>query len=415
MARKKRPAKKKTKKTAAKKRAAKKTPVTRKKAGRKKVAKKKAASKKTAAKKKAGAARRQPASKKRTAKKTTRVTTSRGGARRDNVLQIGVDLGTSRSAVSASNGNRYWVASYVGWPRDFVAQKMLGERVLFGDEALEHRLSVDLVRPLAHGVIREGTERDHESVMELVGHLIETAEPSPGQTVHAAVGVPAEALRVNKMAIKEAVSQYTDRLMVVSEPFAVAYGAGVLDNAMVIDIGAGTADFCVMHGTMPGEEDQRTLNMAGDYIDEQLYNLLMESYPDADLSLNMVRGFKEELAFVSPARRRAEVEFPIHGRLVRQDIGDEMRRACESILPAIAETAMDMISRYDPEFQERLRGNIVLAGGGSQIEGIEEYLEQATRDFAPCQFLRVEDPLFAGADGALELATDMPPEYWEDM
>jgi hypothetical protein len=26
----------------------------------------------------------------------------------------------------------------------------------------------------------------------------------------------------------------------------------------------------------------------------------------------------------------------------------------------------------------------------------------------------VEDPLFAGADGCLALAKDMPAEYWED-
>ena len=38
----------------------------------------------------------------------------------ENVLHIGMDLGTSRSAVAASNGQRAWVESYVGWPEDFV-------------------------------------------------------------------------------------------------------------------------------------------------------------------------------------------------------------------------------------------------------------------------------------------------------
>jgi len=47
--------------------------------------------------------------------------------------------------------------------------------------------------------------------------------------------------------------------MVVSEPFAVAYGMNLLNNALVIDIGAGTTDFCIMHGTIPSEEDQKTI------------------------------------------------------------------------------------------------------------------------------------------------------------
>ena len=74
-------------------------------------------------------------------------------AKKDNMIHIGIDLGTSRSVVCASNGNRKWVESYVGWPKDFVAKKMLGKSVLFGSEALEHRLALNLSRPLQNGVL----------------------------------------------------------------------------------------------------------------------------------------------------------------------------------------------------------------------------------------------------------------------
>jgi rod shape-determining protein MreB len=39
------------------------------------------------------------------------------------VLHVGIDLGTSRSAISASNGERFVVDSFVGWPVDMVAKK----------------------------------------------------------------------------------------------------------------------------------------------------------------------------------------------------------------------------------------------------------------------------------------------------
>jgi rod shape-determining protein MreB len=333
----------------------------------------------------------------------------------EDVLYVGVDLGTSRSAVSASNGRREWVQSYVGWPKDFVAKKMLGKRVLFGDEALDHRLSLSLFRPLENGVIREGTEQDEEAVMELIGHLVELAEPKPGAKIYAAVGVPAEALKVNRLAIKHAVSRYAETLMVVSEPFSVAYGMGALDNAMVIDIGAGTVDFCIMHGTMPTEEDQRSLFTAGDYVDEQLFNLLSERHPEADFTLNMVRRFKEEHGFVGTPSGKVEVQVPVHGRTVKLDIARELRKACESVVPAIAETAMEMIAKFDPEYQEKVRNNIILAGGGSQMKGLPDFLSKELADFAPTSFRVVDDPLYAGVDGALELAKDMPEEYWENM
>jgi rod shape-determining protein MreB len=336
-------------------------------------------------------------------------------SKKDNMLYVGIDLGTSRSVVSASNGSRKWVESYVGWPKDFVAKKMLGKRVLFGGEALEHRLSLDLSRPLQNGVIKEGTERDEAAVHELIGHLIEMAGAQPEDEMCVAVGVPAEALKVNKIAIRNAVSEHARKLMVVSEPFSVAYGLGALDNAMIIDIGAGTVDFCIMHGTVPLDEDQRSLLVAGDYIDEQLFKLLSEKHPEADFSLTMVRRFKEKHAFVGEPKRRIKIEAPVDGKFTQFDVTEELRKACESPMPAIVETVIDLIAGFDPEFQEQVRKNIIVAGGGSQISGLDAYLAAATKEFEPCNFTCINDPLYAGADGALQLATDMPEEFLEKL
>ena len=54
-------------------------------------------------------------------------------------LHVGIDLGTSRSSISASSGGRHVVESYVGWPVDTVARKIVKRSVLFGREALENR------------------------------------------------------------------------------------------------------------------------------------------------------------------------------------------------------------------------------------------------------------------------------------
>ncbi len=347
-------------------------------------------------------------------KKASRAKSS-GSGQGGGALHVGIDLGTSRSAIAPSKGSRHLVDSYVGWPKDFVSAKVLGKQVLFGAEALEHRLSLDLYRPLEHGVIKETTDREQEAVDALIGHLLEQVNPEGTKSLRAVVGVPAQALTQSKLAIRNAVAGSVDALMIVSEPFAVAYGQGFLDNAMVIDIGAGTVDFCIMHGTVPSDEDQRTSLKAGDHIDQELFDALTERYPEASLNINMVREFKERWSFVGKPGRRVQVEFPVDGRMVAHDITDDLGRACESILPALHEHTAELIAKFDPQFQDAIRQNIILAGGGSQIRGLAEHLEKAMSEYGPARVTTVSDPVYAGADGALALAKDMPAEYWEEV
>ncbi len=329
-------------------------------------------------------------------------------------LIVGVDIGTSRSAISANTGKKRWVDSYVGWPRDFIAEKVFGKKILFGKEALANRLSLELSRPLARGVIKEGIKRDEEAVRHLFKYLLDVVTTKKDDPVRAVVGVPAESLKANKIAIRKAFSQYTDALMVVSEPFAVAYGLEALNNAMIIDIGAGTIDFCIMHGTVPTDDDQQTILTAGDYVDEQLFSSIKARYPDADFNMEMVRQFKEEFSFVGDPEEPVEVDLPVASKPTSHDITDDIKIACESILPAIVETSQELIANFDPQFQDKIRSNIILAGGGSQIKGICTYLQEILSEDGPANVQRVEDPLFSGADGALALAKDMPEAYWSE-
>ena len=330
-----------------------------------------------------------------------------------NRLYLGIDLGTSRSAVCGSNGQRSWVSSYVGWPKDFVARKALGAPVLFGEQATKSRLSLNLHRPLEHGVIKEGG-KDEEAVGLLVEHLISLAQPGEGQQIYATVGVPAESFKTNRIAIKRCLKDKVLALMVVSEPFAVAYGKDLLDNALVIDIGAGTIDWCIMHGTVPGDDDQRTVTTAGDHLDSQLHKALTDKFPKVSLNVNMARQFKESFSFVGDPPEPVVVDMPVDGKATKHDITAEMRQVCESIMPAVIETTAELISRFDPEYQDAVRRNIILAGGGSQIRGLARYIEREIGHYGPCKVKTVDDPLYSGAHGCLVLAKEMPTEYWED-
>src|SRR5262249_24994284 len=69
-------------------------------------------------------------------------------------LLMGIDLGTSRSSIVTMDGDRKTVDSYVGWPKDAVSYKHLKRDVIFGREALDNRLALNLYRPLEKGVIK---------------------------------------------------------------------------------------------------------------------------------------------------------------------------------------------------------------------------------------------------------------------
>ena len=339
---------------------------------------------------------------------------SKSGDGGNAILNVGVDLGTSRSSVSASNGERHVIRSYVGWPADMVARKVLQRDVLIGEEALENRIMLELHRPLERGLIKEGSEKDAEAVRELLSHLISLVN-NDDAGVRAVIGVPAEALRVNRQQLRTAMSGLVEDLMIVSEPFAVAYGLEALLHALVIDIGAGTTDFCVMNGRYPTEEDQRTLTQAGDAVDEQLSQLVAERYPEANFSRHMIREWKEEHSFVGEPKGSVEVEAPVKGVPTKLDITDEMRQACESLLPPVAETMLDLISRVQPEYQAKVRQNVVLSGGSGLIRGLGTALQEALKEIGGGQVRVVKDPIYVGSDGGLALATDAPASDWEKL
>jgi rod shape-determining protein MreB and related proteins len=332
-------------------------------------------------------------------------------------LYVGIDLGTSRSAVSASNGARHMVESYVGWPVDLVARKILKQSVFVGHDALEKRSMLDLRRPLERGLIKEGSEKDAAAVRELLRHLISLTgagtRSDNGSRVCAVVGAPAKALRVNKQQLRQAMKGLADSVMVVSEPFAVAYGTEALLHTLVIDIGAGTTDFCVMNGRYPTDEDQRTLDIAGDAIDAKLAMLVRERYPEAQFTIHMVRDWKEKRAFVGPPSERVLVTVPVVGKPTQLDITNEMRSACESLVPPVTETMLELIARVEPEFQERVRQNVILAGGSSLIAGLIDRLQQGLAAVGGGQVRRVSEPTFAGSDGGLAIALDALETDWE--
>ncbi|KAA0214889.1 hypothetical protein EDM80_06070 [bacterium] len=341
------------------------------------------------------------------------------------VLFVGIDLGTSHSAIAASNGVRTSIGSFVAYPRDVISKKALGRDKLFGDEALKHKHACDFYRPMEKGEvlyrdldksINRDPARTQQAIHDLLEHVVSLAKPRPDDLIYGVIGAPAQASLHSQKSLLEAARGVLDCVMICSEPFAVAYGLNFLTDTLVIDIGAGTTDLCRMHGALPSADDQVTLSSAGDAVDRRLFELLREACPGADFTINMVKQIKEKHSFLSQrAAERVVVTLPVRGVPTQFDVTEALQKATESIVPEIVNGLHTLIAGYDPEFQAGMRDNVLLAGGGSQIIGLDKAIERKLAELGGGKVRRVEEPAFAGANGALHLAQDMPAEFWNQL
>jgi rod shape-determining protein MreB len=353
---------------------------------------------------------------------------SNGGTDRgytEKAMLLGIDLGTSRSSIVSMNGTRKTVESYVGYAKDPISRKMLKADIIYGRHALDNRLAVNLFRPLEKGVIK-GTRDDGglpgdeqvknlNAAKDLLRYMVDLVHPGRDEVLFGVIGVPSRATNKNKQAILDIARDVLDSVMIVSEPFTVAYAMDRMSDVMVIDIGAGTTDLCRMHGTVPAEEDEIGNPIAGDSVDQKLYELIMDKYPKAQLTQNMCKTFKEQYGFVSDTRDKVEVMIPVDGTPTPHDITKELKQACEVLIEPIVEGIRKLVSSFNPEFQERLRHNILLSGGGGLMRGLNKRIEEAMKAIGGGTVTIVEEPLYAGANGALQLALDMPGEYWQQL
>jgi len=342
------------------------------------------------------------------------------------ILYLGIDLGTSKTSIASSNGIRDSIFSIVGYPKDAVSRKLLKQEVVFGEGAIKNRLSLNSYRPFGKDVIKDfggnGGYSENEINMninaagDLVKHVISLAKPGNDKLIYGVIGCPAQAGRKNKSYLVETAKEVLDSAMLCSQPFAVAYSKDWFTNLVVIDIGAGTVDLCRMNSALAGEEDQITLETAGDYIDKELARLISLSYPQAQFSDNMIKNIKERHATVSENTPPISVEFPVQGKPKTFDITKEMMAACRSIIPPIVKALARLTANLDPEFQMCLKRNVLLSGGSSQIYGLAEALEKKMKErWGHGRVVVVEEPLYAGAKGALKIACDMPPDFWDQL
>ena len=264
-------------------------------------------------------------------------------------------------------------------------------------------------------MIREASERDYDAAYELIKHVVGLAKQGVDCSVCGIIGVPARASIMNKELLLDIAKDLMSVALVVSEPFMVAYQLNKLSNCIVIDIGAGTVDICGMKGTVPAADDQVTFLKGGDFIDERFEAAIARRYPGVQVTESVACAIKEGHAFVGEKTETVRAKLRMEGKPVEFDVTEDLRGVCESIVPDIVEQLETLVMKFDPQDQEEALKNIILAGGGSRIRGLDRMIASQMNDYGQVIVTCVDDPDFIGSAGALKLATEIPTEKWSEI
>ena len=312
---------------------------------------------------------------------------------------IGIDLGNASVLVYVKGkGVVLKEPSVVAFDRNTNKIKAIGEeaRLMLGRTPG----NIVAVRPLRQGVIS-----DYTLTEKMLSYFISRTVGKSlfGRKPRISVCVPSGATEVEKKAVEDATYQAGAReVSIIEEPVAAAIGAGI-DIAkpcgnMIVDIGGGTADIAVI--SLGGVVVSNSIKVAGDDFDEAIvrfmrkkHNLLIGERTAEEIKINVGTVYKRPENLTMDVRGRNLVTgLPKTVTVTSEETEEALREPAYQIVDAVH----NVLERTPPELAADIsdRG-IVLTGGGSLIQGLEELIEEKTG----INTMTAEDPLTAVAIG----------------
>lgn len=350
---------------------------------------------------------------------------------RAKTILVGFDLGTNKSCLLAGPPGTSditvskVVPTCVGYVKEGIVDGIIAGNasILYGEDALQNKLHVNLVAPVTEGVIAQP-----EATRDFLSHIRSLADPSGQAEIRAVIGVPANADEAARENIRRCAHGVFDRVLLIPEPFLAALGyrdnsrlgqPGYIDpviNSLFIDIGGGTTDLCLVQGYFPTAADQISIPFAGDAIDQLMEQELGRTYPNNGLSRHKVREIKEVHGYVGPSRRPLDVKVVLGGKGHTLELADVIGRACNTLIDKIYPALTTLISRASSDSVVVLLQNIIITGGGSQLKGIDAVLQKRLTDDgyeSPKVRLAGQDFKRYVAIGALKAARAARENQWQ--
>ncbi|NLB66509.1 MAG: rod shape-determining protein [Lentisphaerae bacterium] len=311
---------------------------------------------------------------------------------------IGIDLGTANTLVYVKD------RGIVLREPSVVAIQQGSNRVLAVGEEAKRMLgrtpgNIVAIRPMKAGVIA-----DFEVTEAMLRYFIRKAHNRKWVVrPRIIISVPSGITEVEKRAVKDSAGHAGAReVYLIEEPMAAAIGVGlpVQEPAgnMIVDMGGGTTEVAII--SLAGIVLARSVRVGGDEMDEAIVQYLKRVY---NLMIGERTAEEIKVTIGSAYPLGEEVSMEVKGRDLVAGLpktltitSEEIREALQEPVTAIIEAIRITLERCPPELSSDLvdRG-IVLAGGTSQLRGMDKLLAEQTG--LPVHV--AEDPVSAVAEG----------------
>ena len=311
---------------------------------------------------------------------------------------IGIDLGTANTLVYVKD------RGIVLREPSVVAIQQGTNRVLAVGEEAKRMLgrtpgNIVAIRPMKAGVIA-----DFEVTEAMLRYFIRKAHNRKWVVrPRIIISVPSGITEVEKRAVKDSATHAGAReVYLIEEPMAAAIGVGlpVQEPAgnMIVDMGGGTTEVAII--SLAGIVLSRSVRVGGDEMDEAIVQYLKRVY---NLMIGERTAEEIKITIGSAYPLGEEMSTEVKGRDLVAGLpktltitSEEIREALQEPVSAIVEAIRITLERCPPELSSDLvdRG-IVLAGGTSQLRGMDKLLAEQTG--LPVHV--AEDPLSAVAEG----------------
>ena len=337
----------------------------------------------------------------------------------DGYLYIGIDAGIFKTSICTSDGIKFSERSIVAFSGNSNSSV---ENAIYGNEVLE--LSEEEMNSYTNGSL----SLNDDSFKHYLMHLMEKngIDPERNET-YAIIGVSPASEKEYKKGLLDLCRKMFTGAMVVDGVFCIVYSKGLPEGSMIVDIGCNRTSVCVITESVSQEIDCLSLASAGKDIDRELFKLINERWPDSRVTEELVRKWKEEHGHLVSVPDACVVDIPFEimdengfestGKIktTKGSISEEIQLACEFVISDVISGLTRVLSDSEPKAQRVLRNNIHLFGGTSRIPGIDSFIEGELMELGGGKVSLDLDPEFAVSEGALEIAKNMPPEFWKEV
>lgn len=240
--------------------------------------------------------------------------------------------------------------------------------------------AVHVVKPIQNGVITDFnlTEALLTYFFNKVNESFSFIQPK------VVIVVPAGITDIQARAVEDAALHAGSRdVILISESLAASYGMNLSPEnprgILLINMGAGTCQVAII--SLNGIVASKTLNRAGDYLDEKIVEYFRD---EKNLEIGKNTAEKVKIALASLKIKDGNNEISVEGR----DLFDAMPKSVmvksselvSSILPyadEVCDMVFEVLEKTPPEISADIRRDgFALSGGLSKLSGMAEYIEK---------------------------------------